>query len=599
MTAFLSRRDLAFQLNEVQSLGAVLGFGHYAEHDAQSCEAMIDAAVKLAADKFWPHAAKADAEEPTFDGQSVKQPPEVKAAVQAYIEAGFLGAAFDAEDGGLQLPWLVTTAINFAFCAAAIGTAGYSFLTAAAASLLRAHGSEAQRARWLPRMLAGECFGTMCLSEPQAGSSLGDIKTRAISQADGRYRIVGNKMWISGGEQGISDNIVHLVLARIEGAPAGVKGISLFLVPKRHLAEDGSPGALNGVRLIGLNHKMGYRATTNCALAFGDGEDCIGELVGTPGQGLACMFHMMNEARIGVGMGAVAIGTAGYHVALDYCRSRPQGRALGNKNPDAAQVNIIEHADVRRMLLAQKAYVEGGISLGFHCARLVDEQRAHPDPEARKAAAQLLDFITPIVKSWPSDWCLKANELAIQCLGGYGYTRDYPVERLYRDNRLNPIHEGTNGIQSLDLLGRKVFGDGGKGLRAYSALLLQTAEAAAGDAELAGYAKALKAAVARIASTTAVLGGEAAQGRVEKALANSHAYLELLGHTTIAWVWLKQALVARAAAPTASATDAGFYAGKLAACRYFFVHELPKTEAWAALLQSLDTTVLDIQKEQF
>ncbi|MES2683605.1 MAG: acyl-CoA dehydrogenase, partial [Pseudomonadota bacterium] len=474
-------------------------------------------------------------------------------------------------------------------------TMGYLFLTVAAANLLRAHANEAQQKKYLLPMLEGRFFGTMCLSEPQAGSSLADIKTKAVPRADGRYDITGNKMWISGGEHDLSENIVQLVLAKIEGAPAGVKGISLFIVPKRTVHDDGSLGEKNGIRLIGLNHKMGYRGTTNTALAFGDGEACIGELIGEPHKGLAYMFHMMNEARIAVGAGAAALAMAGYRYALGYTQQRPQGRALSNKNPGSPPVNISEHPDVRRMLLAQKSYVEGALSLCLYCARLVDEEIGNPDSAGKADNHALLDLLTPIAKAWPSEWCLEANKLAIQCLGGYGYTRDYPVERLYRDNRLNPIHEGTNGIQGLDLLGRKVLGDGGKALKLLFARMDATIAAAQGDAVLGEYATALKTAMARIQTATLKLGGTAAQGQMDLAMANSSAYLELFGHTVIAWQWLMQGLVAQAASPTASSSDQGFYKGKLSACRYFFRYELPKTATWADLLLQLDDTLLTVE----
>ena len=305
----------------------------------------------------------------------------------------------------------------------------------------------------------------MCLSEPQAGSSLSDIRTTAYPQSDGTYRLSGNKMWISAGEHELSENIVHLVLARIAGAPAGVKGISLFLVPKFRVNEDGSLGARNDVALAGLNHKMGFRGTTNCVLNFGEQGGAYAELVGEANKGLACMFHMMNEARIGVGMGATVLGYTGYLHALAYARERPQGRLPGGKNAAQPQVKIIEHADVKRMLLAQKAYVEGALALCLYCSFLVDQSQTAQEETIRREAGLLLDILTPIAKAWPSQYCLEANSLAIQVHGGYGYTREYPVEQFYRDNRLNPIHEGTNGIQALDLLGRKAGLEGGAGMK--------------------------------------------------------------------------------------------------------------------------------------
>lgn len=303
MTDFYSRRELGFQLNELHGLQDVLKLPRYAQHDLASCEAVLDATFKLAAEEFLPHAAKSDAQEPHFDGKRVHLPPEVALACKGFIDGGFLSSSFDSELGGLQLPQMLYASLASVFTAANIGTMGYLFLTVAAANLIRAHGNAEQHKRYLLPMLAGRFFGTMCLSEPQAGSSLGDIKTKATPRTDGRYEISGSKMWISAGEHDLTENIVHLVLAKIDGAPPGVKGISLFIVTKNSVNIDGSSGASNGVRLIGLNHKMGYRGTTNTALAFGDGEPCIGELIGEPNQGLRYMFHMMNEARIAVGMG--------------------------------------------------------------------------------------------------------------------------------------------------------------------------------------------------------------------------------------------------------------------------------------------------------
>ena len=596
MTDFFPLRELTFQLHEVHGLGDVLRLPRYAMHDRETCDAILDAAHTLAVEEFLPHAAISDAQEPHFDGTKVHLPKEVKPAIDAFIAGGFLKAAFDEDVGGLQLPQMVYSSMAALFTAANIGTMGYLFLTVAAANLLRAHGNEAQQKKYLLPMLDGRFFGTMCLSEPQAGSSLADIKTKAVPRADGRYDISGNKMWISGGEHDLSENIVQLVLvlAKIEGAPAGVKGISLFIVPKRTVNVDGSLGGKNGIRLIGLNHKMGYRGTTNTALAFGDGEECIGELIGEPHKGLAYMFHMMNEARIAVGAGAAALAMAGYRYALGYTQQRPQGRALSNKNPASAPINISEHPDVRRMLLAQKSYVEGALSLCLYCARLVDEELANPDAAVKAEAHALLDLLTPIAKAWPSEWCLEANKLAIQCLGGYGYTRDYPVERLYRDNRLNPIHEGTNGIQGLDLLGRKVLGDGGKALQLLFTRMQATLIAAQADALLVEYAMLLKAAMERIQTVTVKLASTAVQGQMDLAMANSSAYLELFGHTVIAWQWLTQALVVQAALPATSSSDQGFYQGKLAACRYFYRYELPKTTTHAELLLQLDDTLLHV-----
>ncbi len=381
--------------------------------------------------------------------------------------------AMDGEFGGAQLPVTVAEAGFAWFSAANVSTTGYLMLTIANANLLAKFGTPEQIDAFLRPMLAGRFSGTMALSETQAGSSLADILTRAEPQDDGTYRLFGSKMWISGAEHELTDNIVNLVLAKIPGGPPGTKGISLFIVPKYLVGDDGSVGERNDVVLAGLNHKMGQRGITNTVLNFGEGRftpggqpGAVGYLVGEPHRGLTYMFHMMNEARLGVGMGAVSLGYTGYLKSLEYARERPQGRPVTAKDPSAPQIPIIEHADVKRMLLAQKAYVEGGMALLLYCAKLVDLQHSAESDEERDATTLLLDILTPVGKSWPSQWCLEANSLAIQVHGGYGYTREYDVEQHYRDNRLNPIHEGTHGIQSLDLLGRKVTQRGGASLAA-------------------------------------------------------------------------------------------------------------------------------------
>jgi butyryl-CoA dehydrogenase len=445
----------------------------------------------------------------------------------------------------------------------------------------------------------------MCLSEPQAGSSLSDVTTRAEPQDDGTYRLFGNKMWISGGEHELSENIVHLVLAKIPGGPPGVKGISLFVVPK-HVVETGER---NDVVLAGLNHKMGYRGTTNTLLNFGEGvhtpggkPGAVGFLVGEQHRGLAYMFTMMNEARIGVGSGAMSLGYTGYLQSLEYARTRPQGRPIASKDPTQPQVPIVDHADVKRMLLAQKSYVEGALALLLYCQRLVDEERTAEAETDRARATLLLDVLTPIAKSWPSQWCLEANSLAIQIHGGYGYTREYDVEQLYRDNRLNPIHEGTHGIQGLDLLGRKVVMQGGAGLQLLAETIRATADRAANSADLGGRnagasgaqvgkeaAGQLRAAIDRVVEVTTALWST---GDVETALANSSIYLEAVGHVVVAWIWLEQLLAAEG-------REGDFYAGKRQAAQYFFRYELPKTGPMLDLLASLDRTTVEMSDSWF
>ncbi|MFT4975272.1 MAG: alkylation response protein AidB-like acyl-CoA dehydrogenase [Myxococcota bacterium] len=590
--SLINLRDLRFLLYDWLALEELCERERYSEHSREVFDAVIDTALEIAVERFANHAAKLDLNEPTFDGERVHIIPEVKEALDAFAEAGFIAGPFGAEHGGLQLPYTVSQSAMAIFYSANTATAAYPLLTMAAASLIATCGSPEQRERYLGPMLDGRFTGTMALSEPQAGSALGDLRTLATPQPDGTYRLTGDKMWISAAEHDMSDNIINLVLARTPGAPAGTRGISLFIVPKWL---DG--GQRNGVHISGLNHKMGYRGTVNTVLHF---EEATGYRVGEEHRGLPYMFHMMNEARVGVGLGAAMLGYAGYLFSLDYARQRPQGRPPWQRDPKSPPVNIIEHTDVRRMLLAQKAYVEGGLALCLFCARLVDDAATLPSAEDRADAELLLSLLTPIAKHWPSEYCLEANKLAIQVLGGYGYSQEYPVERYYRDNRLNAIHEGTTGIQALDLLGRKVRAGDGAALKLLLSRIQATLKATAGVEGLAEHAAALGQAVRRAGDVTAKLLGAAGQGDLPRALANATIYLDMMGHTVVAWLWLDQARVAHARLQETADPDAvAFFRGKLQACRYFFRHELPKTAAQADLLASLDDTCLSMSPEWF
>ncbi len=594
MADLLNARDLEFLLYEVLDVETLCAASKFAGHDRTTFDAALDAAARLARDQFAPHAAAADHQEPSFDGERVTIIPEVKAALDAFAAAGFLAAPFDEDQGGFDMPWVIYQACQAWFSAANVGTHAYAFLTVGAANLLSVFGSEEQKRRYVAPMLAGRYFGTMCLSEPQAGSSLSDIRCRAEPTGDGDYRITGTKMWISGGEHDLSESIVHLVLARLPDSPPGVKGISLFVVPRHRLGADGEPGDRNGVALAGLNHKMGYRGTVNTVLNFGENGACLGELVGELHQGLRYMFHMMNEARVGVGAGATTLGYAAYLHALEYARGRPQGRLPGNKDPASPPVRLIEHADIRRLLLTQKCFVEGAMALVLYCARLVDERKIAATEAEHAELTLLLEILTPIAKSWPSEFCLEANKHAIQVLGGYGYTRDYPVERLYRDNRLNAIHEGTHGIQALDLLGRKAFMENGAALQVLLGRVSATLDRAGAHPELAAEVAALREALDAVGRATQAVGGALQKGDALRGLANASVYLDMLGHVVIGWLWVEQASVALEAGEV-TGPDADFYAGKLSACRFFFRYELPKVLVQSALVASLDDTALGMR----
>ncbi|MDD5335551.1 MAG: acyl-CoA dehydrogenase [Rhodoferax sp.] len=610
---------LLYQWLDAQSLNQRTRF---ADHSRETFDAVLDTCERIAREKYAPFNRTVDVEEPRFDGEKVILPQATHDAHKAYAASGMPSAAQDYEMGGMQLPYTIEAAANSFFACASVSI-GSGLLTTGNANLLMVHGTPLQKEVFAKNEFCGRFSGTMCLSEPQAGSSLGDIATRAVPDdgpsvaADGgvpwqadplgpRYRLTGNKMWISAGEHELSENIIHLVLAKIPGPDgklmAGTRGISLFIVPKKLVDSAGQlTGVRNDVALAGLNHKLGWRGTVNTLLNFGEGKypvggqaGALGYLVGQPGEGLRCMFHMMNEARIGVGIAATMLGLAGYYASLDYAKNRPQGRPLAAAGKDASQpqVRIIEHADIKRMLLAQKSYGEGALALELYCARLVDEQHTGT-PEAADEARLLLEVLTPIAKSWPSEWCLEANSLAIQIHGGYGYTRDFPVEQYWRDNRLNMIHEGTHGIQALDLLGRKVLMEDGRGLALLGGRINASIQRAAKMPSLAAHAEALAQALRQVGSATQAAW---ATGKPSDALANAVPYLQAFGHTVLAWIWLD---VAAAALAGDAAQSMAASVGRLAAARYFYHYELPKIGAWLGVVENRDLTCAGVPEDAF
>lgn len=599
MSLLINQRDLEFVLYDLLNVEALCSEERYQEHDRETFDAVIAQAEKIAEEEFLPSAGKLDEQEPHFDGETVHIIPEAKQALDTFVEAGFMGAAADFEHGGMQLPWTILQACNAYFNAANISLAAYPFITTAAANLLALYGSSEQNERYLSQLVAGRWFGTMALSEPHAGSSLSDIRTQATPTDHEHYLISGNKMWISAAEHELSENIVHLVLAKLPDSPPGVKGISLFIVPKYRVNDDGSLGERNNVVLAGLNHKMGYRGTVNTVLNFGESGECQGYLVGEANKGLFYMFNMMNEARVGVGLGGVALGYTGYLHSLQYARERPQGRHPGNKDPESPQVPIVEHADIRRLLLAQKVAAEGGLSLVLYCANLLDLQQTASDPAELTRLGLLLDLLTPIAKSWPGEFCLEANKHAIQILGGAGYTKDYPVERFYRDNRLNPIHEGAHGIHGIDLLGRKVTMGESAALHAFVAEVEKSIKDSRPYDILKDHAEQLTEILSGLVATTEALIKIRDVGDVNKFLANASIYLDTFGHVVIAWMWLKQASLAAKAVDEATGEERSFYLGKLQACQYFYRYELTKLPERYALLADADDTCLNMADDWF
>ena len=608
------RNTLNFLLYDWLKVENLNTLARFEDHNRETFDAVLDTCERIAREKFAPFNRLVDTQEPHFDGERVHLPQATHDANAAYAESGMLAASQDYEWGGMQLPHTIESAAN-AFFAAASVSMGSGLLTVGNANLLMAHGTDTQKEVFARQELSGRFSGTMCLSEPQAGSSLSDIMTRAVpdgadfdNEALGtRYRLHGNKMWISSGEHELTDNIIHLVLAKIPDVNGqlvpGTRGISLFIVPKHLVNAAGElTGVRNDVALAGLNHKCGWRGTTNTLLNFGEGKypvdgkaGAVGYLVGKPGEGLKCMMHMMNEARIGIGMAATMLGYAGYQVSLDYAKNRPQGRHIGGagKDTSAPPVAIIEHADVKRMLLAQKSYSEGALALALYCARLVDTLKTSDgDSDDGKQAHLLLEVLTPIVKSWPSEWCLEANSLAIQVLGGYGYTRDFPVEQYWRDNRLNMIHEGTHGVQAMDLLGRKVTMNNGKALVLLVERIQATATAAKSHPHLAMYADQLHKHTDALAQATQAIWTFDGPPNAREALANAVPYMQAFGHVVLAWMWLDVAI-------TASVASSAANTGRLASCAYFFRYELPKTAAWLHVAQTRDSTCADMAIEAF
>lgn len=616
------RSTVDFLLYDWLTIETLIQRPRFADHSREVYNSVLNMCERIAREKVAPFYRQADIEEPWFDGEKVRLPEFTHAASKAYAESGMLACTQDYEMGGMQLPCVVETAANGFFALAGPGMDGGAMLTSGNASLLLRHGTDAQKTAFARNEFSGRFSGTMCMSEPQAGSSLSDILTRAVpdgvdfesDQLGPRYRLTGNKMWISAGDHELTENIVHLVLAKIPDADGrivpGTKGLSLFIVPKKLVAADGSlTGERNDVALAGLNHKCGFRAIPNTLLNFGEGKfpvrapggvdgrgaGAIGYRVGEAGRGLPYMFHMMNGARIAVGLAATMSGYAGYLSSIDYARTRCQGRSLGadGKDQSTKPIPIIEHADVKRMLLAQKTYCEGALALALYCARLVDELHTGSAESASKAAT-LLEILTPITKSWPSEWCLEANSLAIQVHGGYGYTRDFPVEMYWRDNRLNMIHEGTHGVQALDLLGRKVVMNGGSGLILLVARMNETIGRAHQVPLLSEYAAELEVMIARLVDATR----EAwATGVPTEALANATLYLQAFGHTVLGWIWLDVALCAQG--ELVRGGSEAMCRGKLAACRFFFRYEMPRVPAWLQVVKSRDDTCRTMSEDWF
>lgn len=594
---FVSMRNIKFMLNEVLNISELLQNPYFSGHSQKSADMILDAAMKIGTKLLNPTFTEMDRIPPELENGEVKVHPQVKAIMREFGENGWISASFKAEHGGDQLPMLVANCCNMIFCAANYSGSVYMGLSAGAAKLIYTFGDESLKKKYAENLVSGKWQGTMALTESQAGSSLADLTTTAYPTDEGHYKIKGQKIFISAGDHNCVDNVVHLMLARIDGAPAGVKGISLFVVPKKRITEKGLE--YNDVAVSQVFHKLGYRGAPITELVFGEKDDCHGYLLGEPGKGLGYMFQMMNGARLEVGLGAAAIASAAYYSALDYSESRLQGRELTSKDPASAQLPIMSHADVKRMLLFQKSIFEGAFSLILQCSKYEDLCEA-TTAEEKERWHLLLDLLTPVAKTYPAEMGILATSQSIQCFGGYGYCEDFPVEQHFRDMRIHTIHEGTTGIQAMDLLGRKAIMKNGKAMAIYFEEVGQTIAAAKGFEKLRPLCQQLEDALKTLQDVTMHLVGIAMGGKPDVFLADATLYIEMFGNIAVAWQWLLMATAAlKALEKNPSKSETSFYEGKVFTCRYYFAYELVKISGLATRLKDGNPITMEMETRHF
>ncbi len=596
---FISDRNLKFLLYEMFDVERLIKYPQFADHSKEVFDMVIETAMKMGKDLFKPVLTEMDRNQPEYAGGAVKVHPQVRAILKECGEGGWIGASFPCEWGGQQLPMIIGMMVPTAIWAAANYSGSvYSGLSTGAAGLIGSFCDEKTRNMYLPEMMSGRWQGTMALTEPQAGSSLTDITLTGTPTDQGYYKMKGQKIFISAGDHDGVDNVIHLAIGRIKDAPAGIKGISLFIIPKKRIELSGDLTP-NDVNCAGIYHKLGYRGAPITQLAFGENEDCRGWLVGEANKGLGYMFQMMNGARIDVGLGAAGIASAAYYASLEYAKERPQGRKITSKDPLSPQIPIIEHADVKRMLLFQKAIVEGSMSLLMQCG-LYEDLFNVTQGEERENNHLLLELLTPVAKTYPAEMGILSCSTGIQILGGYGFCDEFPLEQFYRDVRIHTLHEGTTGIQGMDLLGRKLTMKQGKAGKLYFEQVSKAIANAQTDEALKPYCIMLEAAMNKLEKVTAHLMGIAMEGKMELFLADAALFLEFFGIIAIAWQWLLQATVARKAlAGNPPLGDVNFYKGKVHTCAYFFNYELPKIEGLAKRLQNSDGLTISMKNEYF
>jgi butyryl-CoA dehydrogenase len=595
---FFSEKNLRFTLYDVHKVEELLSHEKFNDYNRESFDMILDTAKSIGTDFMYPLYSEMDKNAPEYTGSTIKVNPAVREYLNTSGEGGWINAMYPAEHGGQQMPLSLFNACMFIFASANYSLSVYPGLTTGAASLIYNYGSENLQKNYAEKMVTGKWQGTMALTEPEAGSSLSDVKTSAEPTTHDYFIIRGQKTFISAGDHDNADNIIHLMLARVKGAPAGVKGLSLSVVPKFRITDSGYI-EFNDVNCAGCYHKMGYRGAPIAQLSMGESDDCRGYLVGEQNLGLSYMFRMMNEARINVGLGATAISSAAYYASLEYTRERLQGRKIDEKNPLNPQIAIIEHADIKRMLLQQRAIFEGSLSLMVYAGKLVDLTTVTNGEEKEKYEL-LLDFLTPIVKTYPSEMGIISTSQAIQCLGGYGYSSEFPVEQYMRDVRIHPIHEGTTGIQGMDLLGRKVTMKKGSAVKIFINEIKKSTDEASAFSGLTPFAKNLDEALTLWKETTNSLLGIAAGGEIDLFLADATLYLELSGIVCIAWQWLLQGIaVQKMFQDSASDSSRNFAEGKMYALKYFYGYELPKIHGLSMRLKNADGITLKMKSEYF
>lgn len=614
----VDERDQDFVLYEMLDIEKLCTTECFQDFSREVFEMTLDVARKLAVDEVFPTLQEADEEGCRFEDGNVYVPKCFHHLQELFKEGGWAVISKSQEAGGLGMPYLIDVACtegfvhNFAFLS-------YPFLAAGAGHLVEVYGTEEQKEKYMRKMYAGEWGGSMALTEPEAGSDVGNLKTKAIKQPDGSYRLVGSKIFITSAESDVFENIINPVLARIEGDPSGTKGISLFLVPKYLVNDDGTLGERNDYSISGIEHKMGIKGSSTCQINFGDNGNCYAELLGEQCKGMRIMFQMMNEARIGVGVQGLGAASIAYLHALNYARERKQGANLMNlQNPDAPRAIIIEHPDVRRMLLWMKSQVEGMRALVYYCALCLDRAEAFEEGEEKEKWHGFLELLTPICKSYCSDFGFRVTELAIQVYGGYGYCKDYPVEQFMRDEKIASIYEGTNGIQALDLVGRKLAQKGGQNFVKFLDEMKKTIETYkdfAGHADLAEEVQSTVDLLGEVGSYFAQCGKE---GKFLIPVSNAYPFLNMMGTICLAWLLFWQSGIAtqkldaiykekgidpadkeKLNAFLGENRDAAFYSGKVHAARYFIKNILPEAEAYAKGIRSEDLSVMEIHEEGF